>query len=142
MRFGPQSRPARIASSLMLLAILAFVQQSAMIVASQALASAGSMTDPAVTLSGSVHYHNGLARHVHMHGSSAGHVHKTTDPDHDSDETHAPFWSLGGTSAVMPVMAISIVSFESVRAEECPHVHLEGIEPDGVSRPPSTPSIA
>ena len=126
----------------MLLATLAFVQQSAMIVASQALASAGSMSDPAITLSGSVHYHNSLARHVHMHGSSAGHVHKTTDIDHDSDKTHAPFWSLGSTSAVMPVMGILAVSFQVVRAHERPYVHPEGIEPDELNRPPSTPSIA
>jgi hypothetical protein len=94
MRFRLHTRLRRMASGLMLLAMLAFVQQSAMIVASQVLASAGSMSDPAVTLSGSVHYHNGLARHVHMHGSSAGHVHKTTDIDHDSDETHGPLRAL------------------------------------------------
>jgi len=113
-----------------------------MIAASQALASAGSMSDPAVTMSGSVHYHNELARHVHMHGSSAGHVHKTTDIDHDSDETHASFWSLGYTSAVIPAMGISAVSLQVLRAQEGPHVRLEGIRPDGLNRPPSTPSMA
>jgi hypothetical protein len=120
----------------MLLAIFAFVQQSAMIAASQALASAGSMSDPAVTLRGSVHYHNDLARHVHVHGGhdSVGHVHDTADI--------TPLWSLGCTSAVIPVTAISAVSFEIVRAAERPHVRLEGIEPDGLNRPPSTPSIA
>jgi hypothetical protein len=142
MRFRLHARLRRIASGLMLLAIFAFVQQSAMIAASQASASAGSMSDPAVTLSGSVHYHNSLARHVHMHGSPAGHVHKTTDIDHDSDETHAPFWSLGYTSAVMPVIAVSAASLELVRSDEPPHVRLEGIRPDGLTRPPSTPSIA
>src|SRR5262249_9553632 len=142
MRLRPHVRLRRITSALMLLATMAFVQQTAMIVASQALASAGSMSDPAITLSGSVHYHNSLARHVHMHGSSAGHVHKTTDIDHDSDETHAPFWSLGYTSAVMPVMGILAVSFQVVRAQERPYVRPEGIEPDDLNRPPSTPSIA
>jgi hypothetical protein len=141
MRFRLRARLRRIASGLMLLAIGAFVQQGAMIAASQALASAGSMSDPAVTLSSSVHYHNELARHVHMHGSSAGHIHKTTDTDHESDETHAPFWSLGCTSAVIPVMGISVVSFQVVRAQEGPHVRLEGVQPDGLNRPPSTPSI-
>jgi hypothetical protein len=126
----------------MLLAMVAFVQQSAMIVASQALASAGAMADPAVTLSGPVHYHNSLARHVHAHGNSVGHVHKTADIDHDSDEPGTPFWSLGGVSAVMPLMAISAPSFAIVRADERPHVRLEGIRPDGLNRPPSTPSIA
>src|SRR5262245_43411855 len=71
-----------------LLAMVAFVQQSAIIAASQALASAGSMIDPAVTLSGSVHYHSSLARHVHVHGGhhSVGHVHDTADIDHPTDE--------------------------------------------------------
>jgi hypothetical protein len=124
----------------MLLAMVAFVQQGAMIAASQALASAGSMIDPAVTLSGSVHYHNDLARHVHVHGGhgSVGHVHHTAD----IDEANTPLWSLCCTSAVIPVAAISAVSFEIASAAERPHVRLEGIRPDGLTRPPSTPSIA
>jgi len=135
-------RLRRIASSLMLLAMLAFTQQGAMVAASQALASVGSMSDPAVTLSGSVHFHNDLARHVHAHGSSAGHVHKAANTDHDSDEANTPLWSLGCTSAVIPATAISAVSFEIARAAEPPHVRLEGIRPDGLNRPPSIPSIA
>jgi hypothetical protein len=144
MRFRLHARLRWIVSRLMLLAMVAFVQQSAMIAASQALASAGSMADPAVTLSGSLHYHNDLARHVHVHGShkSVGHVHTTADIDHDPDEGNAPCWTLGGASAVIPVTAISVVSFEVVRADERPHVRLEGIRPDGLNRPPSTPSIA
>jgi hypothetical protein len=128
----------------MLLAMVAFVQQGAMIAASEALAAAGSMIDPAVTLSGSIHYHNNLARHVHVNGShnSVGHVHNTSDSDHATDEANTPFWSLGCTSAVIPVMGISAVSFEIVRADERPHVRLEGVQPDGLNRPPSTPSIA
>src|SRR2546430_17247846 len=143
MRVRLHARLRRVASGLMLLAILAFVQQCAMIAASQALASAGSMSDPAVTLSGPVHYHNSLARHVHVHGShdSIGHIHNTVDIDHD-DEASTPLWSLGGASAVMPVMAISAISFEILRADEHPYVRLEGIRPDGLNRPPSTPSIA
>jgi hypothetical protein len=144
MRFRLHARLRRIASGLMLLAMVAFVQQGAVIAASQALASAGSMIDPAVILSGSVHYHNDLARHVHVHAShnSVGHVHNTADIDHPTDETNTPFWSLGCTSAVIPVAAISAVSFGIVGADERPHVHLDGIEPDGLNRPPSTPSIA
>jgi hypothetical protein len=142
MRFRLHAHLRRIASGLMLLAILAFVQQSVMIAASQASASVGSMSDPAVTLSGAVHYHNELARHVHVHGNSVGHVHSTADIDHDSDEASTPLWTLGCTSAVIPVMAISLASFEIARADERPHVRLEGIRPDGLTRPPSTPSIA
>jgi hypothetical protein len=142
MRFRLHARLRRIARSLMLLAMIAFVHQSAVIAASQALAAVGSMNDPAVTLRGSVHYHNSLARHVHTHGTSAGHVHTVVDIDHDPDESHTPFWSLGCTSAVIPVMGISAVSFEIVRVDERPHVRLKGIRPDGLNRPPSTPSIA
>jgi hypothetical protein len=145
MRFRLHARLRRIASGLMLLAMVVFVQQGAMIAASQALASAGSMVDPAVTLSGSVHYHNSLARHVHVHGgghNSVGHVHNAADTDPATDEPNTPFWSLGCcNSAVIPVMAISAVSFEIARADKCPHVRLEGIQPDGLNRPPSTPSI-
>jgi hypothetical protein len=140
MRFCLHARLRRIVSSLMLLAMVAFVHQSAMIAASEALASAGSMSDPAVTLSGSVHYHNDLARHVHVHGShnSVGHVHDTAD----IDEANTPLWTLGCTSAVIPATAISSVSFETIRSAQRPHVRLEGIRPDGLTRPPSTPSIA
>jgi hypothetical protein len=140
MRFRLHVRLRRIASSMMLLAMVAFVQQGAMIAASEALASAGSMSDPAVTLSGSVHYHSDLARLVHVHGGhdSVGHVHDTAD----IDEASTPLWSLCCTSAVLPVTAISAVSFEIVRAAERPHVRPEGIRPDGLTRPPSTPSIA
>ena len=140
MRFCLHARLRRIASGLMLLAMFAFVQQSAVIAASQALASAGSMSDPAVTLSGSVHYHNDLARHVHVHGGhdSVGHVHDTAD----IDEASTPLWTLCCTSGVLPVTALSAVSFVIVRADERPHVRLEGIRPDGLTRPPSTPSIA
>jgi hypothetical protein len=142
MRFRPYTRLRQVASGLMLLAMVAFVQQSAMIAASQALASAGFMSDLAVTLSGPVHYHDSLARHVHVHGSSSGHVHKTADIDHDSDEGSPLFWSLGGVSAIIPALVISAVSFEIVRADQRPYVRLEGIRPDGLNRPPSTPSIA
>jgi hypothetical protein len=142
MRFRLRARLRRIASGLMLVAMFAFVEQGAMIATSQALASAGSMIDPAVTLSGPVHYHDSLARHVHIHDNSVGHVHTSADIDHDSDEANTPFWSLGGASAVIPVMGISAVSFEILRADQRPHVRLEGIRPDGLTRPPSTPSIA
>jgi hypothetical protein len=139
MRFRLHARLRSITSGLMLLAMFAFVQQSAMIAASQALASVGSMSDPAVTLRGSIHYHNDLARNVHVHGGQdSGHVHDTAD----IDEANTPLWGLGCTSAVIPVTAISAVSFEFVRAAERPHVRLEGIRPDGLIRPPSTPSIA
>jgi hypothetical protein len=145
----PPSRPflRRIASRLMLLAMAAFVQQAAMIGASQARASAGIMPAPAIPLSGAVHVHDGLAGHVHVHGGTnvAGHVHSAVDPDDDDDADgtdHPPMWSLGCTSAVIPVIGVSAVVFEAVRVGECRHQRGEGVEPAGLNRPPSTPSIA
>jgi hypothetical protein len=145
----PPSRPflRRFASRLMLLAMAAFVQQATVIAASQARASAGIMPDPAIALSGAVHVHDGLAGHVHVHGgtNAAGHVHSGVDPDDDDDADgagHPPIWSLGCTSAVIPLMGVSAVALEAVRVGECPHERGEGVEPAGLNRPPSTPSIA
>jgi len=131
----------------MLLAMAAFVQQAGMIAASEALAFAGIMPDPAIVLSGAVHVHDGLAGHVHMHGgtNAAGHVHGAVDHDHDDDAdgpAHSLIWSLGCTSAVVPTVSVSVVCLKAVRLAERPHHVGRGIEPDGLNRPPSTPSIA
>ena len=137
---------ARAARGLMLAAAVAFVQQGAMIIVSQAAAFGGSMPGPAMALSGTVHIHDQLAGHVHMHrGHNApGHVHNTADLDYDgADAGMTPFWSLGCTSAVMPAMETRSVSFyvtSAVRAH--PLDRLDGFSPDGLNRPPSTPSIA
>jgi hypothetical protein len=136
----------RIASGLMLAAMAAFVQQAAMIIVSQAAAAAGSMPEPAVILGGSVHFHDNLAGHVHAHGgdNAAGHVHTAPDPDHsDSDELAAtPFCCLSCTSAVLPVAGACALPVDVVTAEQHADDRLAGVEPDGLSRPPSTPSIA
>ena len=136
------------AIGLMLLAALAFVQQGALIKESEAMAWAGILAAPAVELDGSWHVHDSLARHVHMHGGNngAGHVHKAADHQHDEDvDGTAPtmFWTLGSAPAVMPVTPACVVSFAVANAigaprQGCP----DGFEPDGLSRPPSTPSIA
>jgi len=130
----------------MLVATAAFIQQGAMIAASQAAASGGFMPQPATMLSGPVHFHDHLAVNVHVHEGhkGAGHVHGPADFDHDdSDEAvKAPVCSIGLTSAVMPAIAY-IVDCDVVRAaERLPHNRLDGVEPDGLSRPPSTPGIA
>ena len=130
----------------MLVAMVAFVQQGAMIAASQAAASGGFMPQPATMLSGSVHFHDHLAVNVHVHGGDkgAGHVHGPADLDHDdSDEAmKAPVCSVGHTCAVLPAVAHAVLC-DIVRAVEClPQERLDGVEPDGLSRPPSTPSIA
>jgi hypothetical protein len=130
----------------MLVATAAFVQQGAMIAASQAAASGGFMPQAATMLSGSVHFHDNLAVNVHVHGNDngAGHVHGVADFDHDEPDEggKAPVCSVGYTSAVMPAVAY-VVLCDVVRAvESLPHDRLDGIEPDGLTRPPSTPGIA
>jgi hypothetical protein len=131
----------------MLLAMAAFMQQATVIAASQARASVGIMPDPAIPLSGALHVHDGVAGHVHVHGgtNAAGHVHSAVNPDDDDDADgtgHPPIWSLGCTSAVIPLIGVSAVAFEAVRVGECRHEYGEGVEPAGLNRPPSTPSIA
>src|SRR5262245_52560792 len=116
---------------MMLAAMVAFVQQGAMIVASQAAAAGGVMPQPATMLSGSVHFHDSLAVNVHVHGGDkgAGHVHGPADLDHDeSDEGgKAPLCSIGHTSAVMPAVAYVVVC-GVVRAVEClPRDRLDGV---------------
>ena len=77
----------RFAGSLMLLAALAFVNQGAISAVSQAAAAMGLMPEPAVTLSGPVHYHGNVARHVHTHdGDQVGHVHDPLDIDSDDGD--------------------------------------------------------
>src|SRR5215212_11491234 len=132
----------KIASALMVLAAIAFVQQGAATAVSQAAAAIGLMPDAAVTLSGEVHYHGDLARHVHAHnGDHAGHTHhpSDTDPDNPDKPGHPSICSLGIVSAVIPDAAVcSLVSpraFSILLPAEAP---LTGAEPDGLNRPPST----
>jgi hypothetical protein len=130
----------------MLAGMAAFIQQGAMIAASQAAASGGFMPQPATMLSGSVHFHDELAGNLHVHGGhkGAGHVHGPADVDHDdSDEGRtAPICSIGHACAVMPAAAYAVLCHVVRAAEHLPHNRLDGVEPDGLSRPPSTPGIA
>src|SRR5712691_930765 len=145
MRFRLYPGLRRIAVSLMVLAMAAFVQQGAMITLSRALASAGCIPDPAITLNGPVHFHDHLAGYVHVHGSNnaAGHVHNAADPDDDADGTaDMSVWGIGCTSAIIPMMEALPASSKVVSAGDCRHERVEGVEPDGLNRPPSTPSIA
>jgi hypothetical protein len=130
----------------MLMAMMLFVQQAAMIAVSQTLASVGVMRDPAVALSGPAHFHDGLAGHIHVHGgkNATGHVHNATDADDDDDMNgadHAPIWSFGYTSAVIPLTEASALAFKVLCVGQCHHEIGEGIEPDGMQRPPSIPSM-
>jgi hypothetical protein len=131
----------------MLLAMLLFVQQAAIITVSQALASIGLMRDPAVVLNGPAHFHGGLAGNVHVHGdkNGVGHVHNAVDTDDDDDDVngagHAPIWSFGYTAAVIPPMNASALAFKVIYVGQCHHERGEGVEPDGMQRPPSTPNM-
>jgi hypothetical protein len=131
---------------MMLAAMVAFVQQGAMIVASQAAAAGGVMPQPATMLSETLHFHDNLAGNVHAHGGhkGAGHVHSPADVDHDeSDEGgKAPLCSLGHASAVIPAVVFEVLYSVARVVDPAPHRRLQGVEPDGLSRPPSTPSIA
>src|SRR5262245_24373098 len=115
MHLGAERFLKRIAIRVMLLAIAAFVLQSAVIMGSQAAASTGSMPHPAVVIAGSIHRHDNLARHVHSHGgdNAAGHVHGHVDHDHhDADEAgKVLLWSLAGISVVVPMIEACVVAF-------------------------------
>jgi hypothetical protein len=130
----------------MLAAMLLFVQQAAMIAVSQALASIGVMHGPAVALSGPAHFHDGLAGHIHVHGgkNAVGHVHDAVDADDDDDVNGAdpaPIWSFGYTAAIIPLIEASAVAFNVLCVRQCHHETGEGVEPDGMRRPPSTPGM-
>jgi hypothetical protein len=130
----------------MLLAMAAFVLQATMIALSQAAAALGVMPHPAVSLHGFVHLHDNLAGHVHTHGgdNAVGHVHGSTDPDddHADDLAKAPFCSLGYTTAFVSDLGSLAVPLILAGLVEClPSNALEGVEPEGLSRPPSIPSI-
>ena len=127
----------------MFLAIWAFVLQGTLISISQAKAAAGSMSEPAVTLSGSVHFHDQLAGHVHDHGgdSAEGHIHD--GPDHDNDGGLSQSWSLFGPSIDVPAYIAFSRSFDVLGlVEPLAYQVADGVEPSGLIRPPSTLSIA
>jgi hypothetical protein len=146
MQSGSFPRLRRIVGSLMLLAMAAFVQQGAMIAMSQAAAAFGSMPYPAVSLYGFVHVHDNLAGHVHTHGGdhAIGHVHSGFDPDddHADDVGNAPFWSLGSTTAFTSGLGLLAAPLSvGLTVDLLPENLRTGIEPPGLSRPPSIPSI-
>lgn len=128
----------------MLLAAIAFLHQGSLAVASQAAAAAGFMPQPAEAVIGPVHVHGKVGGHVHTHGgeNAAGHTHH-----HDHDDMDEPAstlcWALGSVTAVVSQTEAVTVTLNVVSAEQgLPSERRDGVEPDGLSRPPSTPSIA
>jgi hypothetical protein len=144
MRLALYLRFRRIASTLMLAGALAFVAQATMVAISQVAAANGSMPQPAVAVSGGLHYHDALARHFHVHhgNDAAGHVHDHADHDDDA-VAHAPLVTLGAVTADIPAATTcapaSVASGSHPRAIQA---RLKGVRPDGLNRPPSTPDIA
>src|SRR5215213_190895 len=142
MRWVLHRKLRRIASTVLLVAALAFVAQGTMIAVSQVAAANGSMPDPAVTVSGALHYHDPLALNFHVHhGDAPGHVH---DPaDHDDDAVaQSPVVTLGAAAADIPAVTICAPSVTLSDTSSCPgQARLEGVQPEGLNRPPSTPDI-
>jgi hypothetical protein len=127
----------------MFLAISAFVLQGTLIATSQAMAATGTMPEPSVTLSGSVHFHDQLAGHVHDHGgdNAEGHVHD--GPDHDNLGGLTLSWSIFGASIDVPAYVALVGPLDVLGLVERPLVQIaDGVEPGGLIRPPSTLSIA
>ena len=126
----------------MLFAAIAFVLQAAIAVISQSVAATGFMPQPAAMAVGAVHFHGEVAHILHAHDGIGGHVHNPADPRHQDLDDDAPVWSLTCTCAVVPQPAIWAVAFANAgKVERLPQLHLAGIEPEALSRPPSTPDI-
>ncbi|UPJ61529.1 hypothetical protein IVB24_07460 [Bradyrhizobium sp. 192] len=128
----------------MFVAIAAFMLQVTLISISQAKAAVGELPAPAVTLSGSLHFHDQLAGHVHSHGGDGaeGHVHDGSD--HDDDEGAPSLaWDMFGASIASPQFTPLLSPFEVLIPVERPIARaLVGVRPDELTRPPSTFSIA
>jgi hypothetical protein len=73
----------------------------------------------------------------------AGHVHLPSDQrDHDLDH-ELQIWNVSCTSAMTPAAPECAVPFEVAGPVEPPSQRLLlGVEPESLTRPPSTPSIA
>src|SRR5829696_9051839 len=126
----------------MFMAISAFVLQAMLVVTSQAMAAAGKMLEPSVTLSGSLHFHDQLAGHAHEHGgeSAEGQIH-----DGPGDDSDGPSlcWSIFGTSIAIPAFIALTRSADLLGLIELPAVRrTDGVEPGALIRPPSILSIA
>jgi hypothetical protein len=145
MRLALHRQLRRTASMMMLLAAaVAFLAQGTMIAVSQAAAANGSMPQPAVIVSGALHYHDPLARHFHIHHDkdAAGHVHEPDDHD-DDGIARTSFVTLGTAAADIPAAATCTPACVVSDAQPCPiQARLKGVQPDGLNRPPSTPDIA
>jgi len=134
----------RAASTLMLFAVVAFPLQGTTAIVARAAASMGYLPQPAEVVGGPIHFHGQLGHHSHAPAENVtGHVHTPSGPHHPDVDDDAQIWTLGCTSAVISVLAgCSAVLLPADKLERPSQRHMAGFEPDGTSRPPSTPSIA
>jgi len=128
----------------MLLAAFAFLLQGVGTVTAHSAAVVGFMPQPAQVAAGTVHFHGPVAHAAHTHeGHGAGHVHNRADPRNHDIDGDDPIWTLSCVCADVPQPAIWAIAFVVAgKFERLPQLHLAGIEPEGLSRPPSTPDIA
>ena len=130
----------------MFVAISAFMLQGVLISISQAAAATGTMLEPAVTLSGSVHYHDQLAGHAHDHGDNVavGHVHDGSDSDHHDAAVGSQLaWTIFGASIAIPTVVALTPSSDLLGRVELPAGRTaDGVEPGALIRPPSSFSLA
>src|SRR5215470_16788214 len=114
MRLRSYSYLRRIGTGAMLLAMAAFLPQTA------------------VTLSGPIHFHDNLAGNIHIDAgghNAAGHVHTAPDSDHhhDADDaTNTSVLSFGCTSVVLPLPVVCLVPFAVAGVEQAAPGRLEG----------------
>ena len=139
-------RFALCARTAMFVATLAFLMQSALVFVSQVEAASGVMPQPAVTLNGSLHYHDQLAGLVHDHGSDHdnGHVHDPSAPDEDPDQANCvSICSLFAASMSFTADLAWVAPLKfSERVGQRPFRERAGTDPAALIRPPSISSIA
>lgn len=137
----------RAVRSTMILATLALVLQTVLVWNSQMAAAFGSMPQPAVMITGALHYHDALAGNVHDHAGGEGHVHHAPDADHDDDHFDkarcVSICSLFAASISFPSAAqVALPYGVAVRRDAPSSEWSQGIDPAALTRPPSISSIA
>ena len=131
----------------MLLAVTAFLVQGADAIVARAGAAVGYIPQPAHMATGMLHFHGHISHvvdHDHDHGDEAGHVHDPANPLHPEDAGgDLLVWSVTGTAAILPLaVVVTIVRPATAKPQASLQARLTGVEPEGLCRPPSIPSIA
>lgn len=145
MRWPFRARVETFVRTVMVVAAAAFALQTTVIVVEEAAAQHGHFPEPALALAGTAHMHGTVAGLVHDHeDAEPGHVHDRSKAGDDGCiDPAAPCCSLAHTNAVMPeriggALPVDVRVARTLAPDRLP----VGVVPDGLSRPPSTPSIA